>query len=129
MFFNSKIESIPLAVLDLCWLNTDGSANMNPASIAESFGSLSRPQQARLEALAIRASEDRFAHVELWGSDLRASEVKIEALSIGTFQMTRQVQYGVRREWRLAPEFAAAALSALSQALARPAFGHDYLQH
>jgi hypothetical protein len=125
VFNNSRIESVPLHVLDLCWSNEDGAASLDPDSVVEAMPTFAAPQRARLKQLSTRADERRFANLELWGTELEPSLKVPDPWQPGT----TAVSYPVRREWRLAPEFAAAALSALSQALARPAFGHDYRQH
>lgn len=128
LFYNNKVESGPLQLLDLCWTNEDGIAKFDPKGLTESFASFASPQKARLENLSLRAEQERFAHLELWGTDLRVVLKKVDSQKFGTVETTSSVEYQVTREWRLAPEFAAAALSALSQAISRPAFGHDYLK-
>lgn len=129
VFYNSKIESIPLTVLDICWTNTVGVGKLEPSAMAETFSTLTPPQQTRVADLIVRAEEGRFMHVELWGNDLKVSREAVNSVKVGALDAQHRVVYAVERKWRLAPEFAAAALSALSQSLARPAFGHDYLQH
>lgn len=129
LFYNSRIESVPLHLLDLCWTNEDGIAKLVPQEIRESLCFLPGPQRARLESLSSRANEKRFAHLELWGTDLKVTVGDVGAQQVGNIQLGAKVEYPVAREWRLASEYASAALSALSQAISRPAFGHDYLQH
>ncbi|WPC66368.1 hypothetical protein SBP18_18060 [Rhodoferax ferrireducens] len=129
LFYNSKIEAVPLSVLDLCWTNAGGSADLKPDDLAASFGALTPPQQARIQVLVARAESKRFARVELWGTELEVLMEDFAETLIGSVSAKNRVKYSVTRTWRFAPEFAAAALSALSQALARPAFGHDYLHH
>lgn len=119
LFFNSKVEAIPLAVLDLCWANRDGKARLD---VENSNDTHSIPQQARLKVLRERLSPMAYPDIELWGARLGAQR-KLMKHEGGD---TPQIEYAISRKWRLAPEFSAAALSALAQTLARPAFGHDY---
>lgn len=132
-FNNSKIESIPLAVLDLCWLQADGTAVLDSVRLEASMNLLSAPQRMRATELLKRASDGKFINVELWNADLPVSTempaVQVQGTEGIAVPATRQhVTYSVQRIWRMAPEYAAAALSTLSQALSRPVFGHDYLQ-
>lgn len=129
LFTNSKIEAMPLAVLDLCWTNERGAAELIPSEILASWGALSPPQQARVDTLISRAGSGNFLRVELWNSDLSPVVSDEPPVQVNGHQADKKVVYSVKRVWRLAPEFASASLSALSQALARPAFGHDYRQH
>lgn len=125
LFNNSRVESVPLHVLDLCWTNEEGDARLEASSLQQSLQTFSPPQRERLKELSTRADDNRFTNLELWGTELRAMTKVVAPLMKGS----TSVSYSVTRDWRLAPEFAAAALSALSQALSRPAFGHDFLQH
>lgn len=128
LFTNSKIEAMPLAVLDLCWTNERGAAELIPSEILAAWNALSPAQKARVNTLVGRAASANFMRVELWNSELIPILTDDAPVDVNGQQADKRVIYSAKRIWRLAPEFAAASLSALSQALARPAFGHDYLQ-
>lgn len=121
LFWNSKVEAIPLHVLDLCWNNYDGRASLvdDMSSIGEV---LSNSQTVRRDILISRLRKSAFGKIELWEGALHPD------LTQQSDAHPAAVTYGIRRVWRLAPEFAAAALSALASALSRPTFGHDYLR-
>jgi|GEM_PF-5069214 len=121
LFLNSKVEAVPLSVLDLCWTNRTGEANFNGNTLDEAH---STPQQFRLRHLKSRVDKAEYTNIELWGSKLLA--IPGEVPSNDGDDKVRTLKYALNRKWRLAPEFASAALSALAQSLARPAFGHDY---
>ncbi|UGS91061.1 hypothetical protein KOL96_07975 [Ralstonia wenshanensis] len=129
VFQNSRVESIPLTVLDLCWTSSSGKAEINPKELSDSVHALTPPQQLRVENILLRNENDKFSRIEVWGHDLPVDRTRTEKTKIGQVDAHWAINYPLARVWRLAPEFAAAALAALAQSLARPSFGHDYRQH
>lgn len=129
VFHNSRVESIPLSVLDLCWTNSSGLAELSPQSVLEHLNALTPPQKLRLINLARRNEEGWFPRLEIWGKDLVADRVEVPPVQVVELSLGWSIKYPIKRIWRLAPEFAAAALAALAQSLARPAFGHDFRQN
>lgn len=128
LFNNSNIESIDLTVLDLCWTNTHGNAELYPPSALDAFGFVLPPQRKRLQTLAEKARISKFGSIELWGADLPPTVEDSDEQVLGEVRLDKRVSYSISRCWRLAPEFAAAVLSVLAQSMARPVFGHDYLR-
>ena len=128
LFDHSNIESIDLDILDLCWTNTKGHSQLNPTSAKKAYDFVLPSQQKRLENLAQRAADRKFGRVELWGSELAAVCKRRKAAEIGSTHVSTQVSYSIFRMWRLAPEFASAVVTSMSQSIARPAFGHDFLR-
>jgi hypothetical protein len=128
LFTNSSVDAIDLDILDLCWTNVDGRAILDPATLASSNESMLVAQKKRIALLAQRAADDRFRHIELFGTEYRASQTLVAKVSIGAQELGNRIEYPIVRVFSLAPEFAAAALSSLSQSIARPAFGHDFVR-
>lgn len=129
VFQNSRVESIPLAVLDLCWASATGVAELTPKDLADHLDTLTPPQQLRLANLFQRNEEGRFGRLEVWGHDLPYVRTEVAPMNLAGNEVRWSIAYPIARLWRLAPEFAAAALAALAQSLARPAFGHDFRQN
>jgi len=128
LFDNSNIESIDLDILDLCWTNTQGRSQLNPISAKKAYEFVLPSQQKRLENLAKRSADRKFGGIELWGSELAAVYERRKAAEVGSTHVNTQVTYSIFRMWRLAPEFASAIVTSMSQSIARPAFGHDFLR-
>lgn len=128
VFQNSRVESVPLYVLDLCWTNARGTVELIPSDIVATSESLTPPQRARLMNLVERSEQARFSRLEMWGHDVLHTRSQVSTETIQQVQAGWSVAYPIQRVWRLAPEFAAAALAALAQSLSRPVFGHDYRQ-
>jgi hypothetical protein len=128
LFDNSNIESIDLDILDLCWTNTNGESRLNPVSAKKAYDFVLPSQQKRLEGLAQRAVDRKFGKVELWGGELAAVCKRRTPADIGSLHVSTHVSYSISRMWRLAPEFASAVVTSMSQSIARPAFGHDFLR-
>jgi hypothetical protein len=126
LFNNSSIEAIDLAVLDLCWTNEGGKVAFDPRSAQQAAQFVLPPQGKRLLVLARRVNEAKFTTIELWGYDFAPVVEQAENVELGNVRTSTRVSYEIRRDWRLAPEFAGAVLSAMSQCIARPVFGHDY---
>lgn len=130
LFYNSSLEAIPLDILDLCWLNSSGLTEYQPQFVQDTYGSLTPPQQQRLNILCNRIGENRFINIELWESELKLETgIANPPADAAAMKVTGTVKYPITRVWRLAPEYASAVLSTLAQSLARPVFGHDYLKH
>ena len=128
LFTNSSVDAIDLDVLDLCWTNVGGRATLDPATLAQSRESILLAQKKRVEILAKRAGEGRFHDIELFGADYRPTRSEVAKVVVGSLKMGTRIEYPIARVFSLAPEFAAAALSSLSQSIARPAFGHDFVR-
>lgn len=128
MFYNSKLEAIPLDVLDFCWTNVEGIATFSPSKVRSALKSFTLAQQKRISVIFEKAQSNRFSNIELWGEELAMNKTRCKSVQIGNTHLTKIVKYKVTREWRLAPEYSSAVLSTLAQSLSRPAFGHDYLK-
>jgi hypothetical protein len=126
LFNNSSVESVDLAVLDLCWLNTDGVARFVPGEARAAYDAVLPPQRARLASMLERVNNGRYRQFEMWGTDFPCVQAEVPNVEIAGAQVNKSVTFGVRRVFRLAPEFAAAVLVTLTHSLSRPAFGHDF---
>jgi hypothetical protein len=128
LFRNSNVESVDLDALDLCWTNVSGFGSLEPTEAQAAFGFVLPAQQKRLEHLARRVNDDKFATMELWGYRVALTRESATPAQIGALTSAAKVSYPIAREWRLGGEFASAVLLALSHSIARPVFGHDYLR-
>jgi hypothetical protein len=127
-FDNSNVESIDLSILDLCSTNIDGNAVLSPQTAGSSHAFVLPPLRKCIERLAMRSREALFKPVEIWGKSLTPNIQVADAGTIGTVEVKTTVSYDVSRIWRLSPEYAAAALTALSHSISRPAFDHDFMR-
>ena len=128
LFNNSNVESVDLGALDLCWSNSKGAAVFYAVDAAAAYDFVLPNQRKRLEILAERAEAGKFSNMELWGGMVEVQSQPIAATAVCGVTIERQQSYPIFRVWRLAPEFASAALLSLSHSIARPAFGHDFLR-
>jgi hypothetical protein len=129
LFTNSSVDAIDLDILDLCWTNMKGHATLDLASLAGPNGFILPAQKKRMEVLRQKAAADRFRDVELFGTEYRVTRrAEAEAAGDPPPPAGTTIEYPIERVFQLAPEFAAAALSSLSQSISRPAFGHDFMQ-
>jgi hypothetical protein len=126
LFTNSSVDAIDLDMLDLCWMNADGQAILDPSTLGALRDAILVAQRKRIEIVAKRAVEDRFRDIELFGTDYRTTRTEVAKTSVGGLELGTRIEYPIVRMFSLAPEFSAAALSSLSQSIARPAFGHDF---
>ncbi len=129
VFDNSNVESVDLAILDLCVFESDGLATVSRESIQGAFQSLLPPLQRRAELLLARVGGRDLLKFELWGKIYEPSYIDFNPLQIGAATQSVGISYAIRRTWRMAPEFSSAVLTSLSQCMARPVFGHNYLHH
>ena len=127
VFNNSTVDAIDLDVLDLCWTNREGRAELAPSRIGDSFEFVLPSQAARLRALSAQLTENPKT-VDLWEHMLSPIVADVGEVEIGNLRLSKELSYGVRRVWRLMPEFAAAVLASCMSTVSRPAFGHDYLK-
>lgn len=128
LFTNSSVDAVDLDILDLCWTNVEGRATLDPAALAASSDAIMVAQKKRMGILAQRAAGDRFQDIELFGTEYLPKKAKVPKIAVGTVELGTKIEYPIVRVFSLASEFAAAALSSLSQSIARPAFGHDFVR-
>ncbi|QJR15925.1 hypothetical protein [Usitatibacter palustris] len=126
VFNNSSVDSIDLGVLDWCWTNPEGRAACFPKQIRDGYSFLLKPQHMRLRSLEARIARGGFCDLELWGKKVASMRSEVEVVTIDEMSFASEIVFPISRKWRMSVEFANAALAGLAQAIARPAFGHDF---
>jgi hypothetical protein len=128
LFTNSAVDAIDLDILDLCWSNAEGRAIFDPTALGGLNEFVLPAQKARIKLLARRAAAGPFRELELFATEYPAASSKVAKTTVDDYELDERTEYPIVRVFQLAPEFAAAALSSLSQSISRPAFGHDFVR-
>jgi hypothetical protein len=119
----SRAQTIPLTILDLTWVNADGVARLNSTHAGPS-NLLSLSQQEARKKMKPNDTE-RYPTVTILGFKLEPRHAKEQVAGVGE---VNSLEYPLRRTWRFTRDYAAAALLAFTQHMARPAFEHDFLR-